>query len=387
MNKRMLLAIIGFLLLYAGLSLYVGWNGLQFWRVVVPAQADWVYNSLFVLLAYSFLAAMMLRRWLPYRLYTSLKLIGAYGMAILMYLLLALPLADIAYVLLRLGGVSIPAAVQIVGWPVVALLLLVLAVGVWNASRPIVRQYTVQVAKQPPGVKELRLAVASDLHLGTIIGKRHLRRLVQRVNELEPDLVLFPGDVLDDSIEPFVREEMGEVMRGLRARHGIFASLGNHEYIGGHVAEYIERMREIGIEVLTDQVVKVEDIVYIAGRKDASVERMRGEGRLAVGELLAEADKTLPIVLLDHQPRQLGAAAEAGVDLMLSGHTHRGQMTPNHLITRRLFELDWGYLRKGEMHAVVSSGFGTWGPPLRIGSRSEILEIRMIFEEGKERSE
>lgn len=334
---------------------------------------------MFILLAYSFLAAMLLRRWLPYRLYTGLKLIGAYGMAILMYLLLALPLADIAYVLLRRGGVSIPAAVQIVGWPVVTLLLVVLAVGVWNASRPIVRQYTVHVAKQPPGVEELRLAVASDLHLGTIIGKRHLRRLVQRVNELEPDLVLFPGDVLDDSIEPFVREEMGEVMRGLRARLGIFASLGNHEYIGGHVAEYIERMREIGIEVLTDQVVKVEDIVQIAGRKDASVERMRGEGRLAVGELLDEADKALPIVLLDHQPRQLGAAAEAGVDLMLSGHTHRGQMTPNHLITRRLFELDWGYLRKGEMHAIVSSGFGTWGPPLRIGSRSEILGIRMIF--------
>ncbi len=83
---------------------------------------------------------------------------------------------------------------------------------------------------------------------------------------------------------------------------------------------------------------------------------------------------------MDHQPHQLGAAAEAGIDLMLSGHTHRGQMMPNHLITRRLFELDWGYLRKGVMHAIVSSGFGSWGPPLRIGSRSELLDIRVTFQ-------
>ena len=82
---------------------------------------------------------------------------------------------------------------------------------------------------------------------------------------------------------------------------------------------------------------------------------------------------------MDHQPYHLDKAADAGADVMLSGHTHRGQMAPNHLITRRLFELDWGYLRKGNLHAIVSSGFGTWGPPIRLGSRSEIIELTIHF--------
>lgn len=379
MKFRTIVVIVGFLLLYAALTAYIGWNGFAFWNAAITGGADWVYWLLYGLLTYSFLAAMLLRRALPYRLYTGLKLIGSYGMAMLMYLLLTLPVADLLFVLLRWGGVDASAAVRGIGWTVLILLAAILIRGSWNASNPIVRHYEIRIGKSPGSRKELRIAVASDLHLGTIVGKRHLGRLVERIGGMEPDLVLLPGDVLDDSIEPFVREKMDDVLRGLQAPLGVYASLGNHEYIGGHIGEYVERMKAIGIEVLVDRVVKVDDAFYVAGRKDAAVERLAGEGRLGVAELLADADKSLPIVLLDHQPRQLGAAAEAGVDLMLSGHTHRGQMMPNHLITRRLFELDWGYLRKGAMHAIVSSGFGTWGPPLRIGSRSELLEVRVTF--------
>ena len=82
---------------------------------------------------------------------------------------------------------------------------------------------------------------------------------------------------------------------------------------------------------------------------------------------------------MDHQPYQLDIAEAAGADVMLSGHTHRGQIAPNHLFTRRIFELDWGYLRKGNLHAIVSSGFGTWGPPIRLGSQSEIIELTIHF--------
>ncbi|MDF2717563.1 MAG: metallophosphoesterase [Paenibacillus sp.] len=379
MKIRTALIIGCILLIYLALTLYIGWNGLVFWNAAVARKADWAYWLVYGLIAYSYLAAMLLRRALPYRLYTGLKLIGSYGIAVLMYLLLVLPIADLIYVGLRWGGADAASAVLGIGWTVLLLLAVILVRGAWNASNPIVRRYDIHIGKSPGSREELRIAVASDLHLGTIVGKRHLARLIERVNELQPDLVLLPGDVLDDSIEPFVRENMADVMRGLQAPLGVYASLGNHEYIGGHIGEYVERMKAIGIEVLVDRVVKVNDAFYVAGRKDAAAERFAGEGRLGVAELLGDADKSLPIVLLDHQPRMLGAAAEAGVDLMVSGHTHRGQMMPNHLITRRVFELDWGYLRKGAMHAIVSSGFGTWGPPIRIGSRSELLDVRVSF--------
>lgn len=87
----------------------------------------------------------------------------------------------------------------------------------------------------------------------------------------------------------------------------------------------------------------------------------------------------MPIIAMDHQPTDLQAAADNGVDLLLCGHTHRGQMAPNHLVTRRMYELDWGYKQKGSMHTIVSSGFGFWGPPLRLGSQSEIVQIEVTF--------
>ena len=148
-------------------------------------------------------------------------------------------------------------------------------------------------------------------------------------------------------------------------------------------------MQRIGIPVLLDEVVLIDERFYLAGRKDHTATSARGSGesigsagggRVSVEELLADIDRAYPIILMDHQPLQIAQAADAGVDISLSGHTHRGQLTPNHWITRRLFELDWGYLHKGQLHAFVSSGFGTWGPPLRLGSRCEVLQIDVQFE-------
>lgn len=370
------------LLVFLGLSAFVGWSGLQYWNAVLPSAPDAVYVIVYVLLAFSYLVAMLARRAMPYGLYKALKVIGSYGMALLFYGVLLVPFAELAAWLLILSGVNAAYAVTVAGSVVLAVMAVLLLVGSWNAWNPIVRRYDIKIAKPGGGRKELRIAAASDLHLGTMVGKRHLARLTERVASLAPDLILLPGDVLDDSIEPFVRENMAEVMSRLRAPLGVYAVLGNHEYIGGHIAEYVERMRMIGIDVLLDRVVEIDGSLYVAGRKDRAAESFTNEGRLTVEALLedADVDKSKPIILLDHQPHQLGAAAEAGVDLMLSGHTHRGQVMPNHLITRRLFELDWGYLRKGVMHVIVSSGFGSWGPPIRIGSRSELLDIRVTFQ-------
>jgi len=110
------------------------------------------------------------------------------------------------------------------------------------------------------------------------------------------------------------------------------------------------------------------------GRKDKTDKQ-----RLTMSELFKVVDTSKPIILLDHQPYDLGVARDQGVDIHLAGHTHRGQLFPANLITDRIYENDWGYLKKGTMHSFVSSGFGTWGPPLRIGSRSEVMVINVSF--------
>jgi uncharacterized protein len=380
MNPKIIFSIAAALLIYLGINFFVGWNGAVYWSALFPdVTAAWFW-MLYAVLALSYLLAMIFRRLIPYRLFSWLKVIGSYGMAVQFYGLLLVPLAGFAVWLFRLNGMEPDAAVKLAGGIVLVLLAALLIWGSRNAWSTVIRRYELDVDKRAgDGRKELRIAVASDLHLGTVVGKGHLERLVKHMEGLKPDLILLPGDVLDDSIEPFIRENMADILKRMKAPLGIYACLGNHEYIGGHIEDYVQRMKDIGIGVLTDRTVLLENAFYVAGRKDKAVERFRKEGRLGLEELLAGTDRTLPVILLDHQPYGLGAAAEAGVDLMLSGHTHRGQMAPSHLITRRLFELDWGYLRKGAMHALVSSGYGFWGPPIRIGSRSEILSIRLRF--------
>lgn len=380
MKPGMIVSAVLSLAVFAGLNLYLGWNGAVFWREAIPGVPVLWFWLVYCVLALSYLAASVLRRALPYVLSKWVKIVGSYGMAVLFYLVILVPLADIAYGLLRLAGVESSTAILGTGWTALTLLALVLLAGSRNAWRTVIRHYELEVPKAcGDGRKELRIAAASDIHLGAMVGNRHLVRMARIMERLKPDVILLAGDVLDDSLEPFLRENMAESMKQLKAPLGVYASLGNHEYYGGHIREYIREMDKVGVRVLTDQVEDVEGSFYIAGRKDRAAEQANLGGRMSVGQLLSEADLSKPVILLDHQPYALQTAADAGADLMLSGHTHRGQMAPAHLVTRRLFELDWGYLKKGAMHVIVSSGYGLWGPPVRLGSRSEIIDIRLKF--------
>lgn len=372
------LALTAVLLLFLGLNVYVGWNGFVYldWAA---GGGIWpiLYWCLFALIALGYLIGRM--KALPGPLGRLLKVIGAYYFALFEYAVLLLPIADIAGWLMVRAGMDESAYIGIPGSAVLAVIILLLIRGGYNAFSPVVRTYALDVDKEAGGLERLRIIAASDIHLGNIVGNRHLRKLVGIVSERRPDLVLLPGDVIDDDIEPFVRNRMEETIAQLQAKHGVYAVLGNHEYYGGHIEEYVQRMAAIGIRVLRDETVDIEGGVQIAGRKDKTAEGAGPEGRLPVDALLRTLHPEKPIIVMDHQPLELGAASEAGADLLLCGHTHRGQFAPNHWITKRLFELDWGYLRKGQMHALVSSGFGTWGPPVRIASRSEVLDITITF--------
>ncbi|WP_276357982.1 metallophosphoesterase [Cohnella caldifontis] len=375
---------IGFsaiLLVYGLINFYIGWQFSLFLREAAPSYPRTAFWAVFGVIAFSYLLGRIPAPRPLRPAFRLLKVIGSWYFAVMEFALILILLADLIALALRWSGADTPQYAETAGWVVIGLLALLLLLGSRNAWSPIVREYPVQVDKRVPGMHKLRIAAASDLHLGNVVGKRHLKRLIARMNAMEPDLILLAGDVLDDSIEPFVRNRLGEWLGQLKAKYGVYAVLGNHEYYGGHIEEYVERMREIGIPVLRDERVEVEGKFIVAGRKDKTAEAMDPEGRVSVSQLLEAADRSKPILLMDHQPQQFAKAAEAGADLLLCGHTHRGQFAPNHWLTRRLFELDWGYMRKGAMHVAVSSGFGTWGPPIRLASRSEILLIDMALAE------
>ncbi|WP_077617574.1 metallophosphoesterase [Bacillus sinesaloumensis] len=299
---------------------------------------------------------------------TILITIGYFWMTLTGFGLILLPIATLLYFLFKRKKI------RSIGFAVLALYILIFSFGTYNAWSPIVQTYDITIEKAFEQRDSLKILMASDFHLGSIVGKSHLSKFVDLVEETKPDIVLIPGDLIDDYIEPFLDKNMGETLTKVDAPLGVYATLGNHDYYGNDNEKIVEEMEKLGIEILTDEITMLENELYLIGRNDDTDDK-----RAAIQELVATLDTSKPVIMLDHQPTELEAAKEHGIDLLLSGHTHRGQVFPGNLITNILYENDYGLLKKGRMHSIVSSGFGTWGPPLRLGTRSEVVIINVEF--------
>lgn len=375
----------GFILIvlvpYLLLNFYVG---SRLWQYIFShLTPGWgkVFWPLFWLIAVTPLASRVKALPVPTQIKDFLAFSGDYWLAALYYFLLLWLVADLGIFLVRRLGLLTVAAHRplTVGIAAVVLVVVLLAYGSWNARNPQVTPYEVTIAKPAGDLAELRVVMVSDIHLGPIIGNERLEGLVAAINGRHPDLVLLPGDVIDENVSYFVEMKMAEPFRDLKPRFGVWAVFGNHEYISGKAEEVTDRLREAGIMVLRDEYVKVGESFYIVGRDDRRRAQFGGRARQELAAVMAGVDRRLPILLMDHQPYSLDEAAGQGVDLQVSGHTHVGQMFPNNFVTGRMFEVDWGYLRKGAYQIIVSSGFGTWGPPIRVGNRPEIVDIRIKF--------
>lgn len=255
---------------------------------------------------------------------------------------------------------------------------LVVLAGFINARNPVVNQVNIHIGKEANGLKQLNAVVISDIHLGTLIGKKRLNHILEMVGELNPDIILLAGDVLDEDLEPVLRQNIGETLKQLSAPMGVYAVMGNHEYIGGAEAAY-SYLSSHGLTVIRDSVVKVNNSFYLLGREDRDKERFTGRQRISLEQLVDKADEGLPMILMDHQPYYPERAAELGIDLQLSGHTHHGQLWPLNYITSAIFTVSRGYKKLEDTHVYVSNGIGTWGPPVRTGSRPEIVQLRITF--------
>nr|WP_319399668.1 metallophosphoesterase [uncultured Carboxylicivirga sp.] len=316
---------------------------------------------------------------------TTLHWIGAFWFAGMLYFTLSLLSVDIIRIinyffhfLPEKGTEAYQKLKFVTGTLITAGVLLTMLIGFLNAWHPKINQRTITIHKNAGNIKSLKIVAASDIHLGTIIGPRKTNKLVETVNNLHPDIILFAGDVVDEDIQPVIKQNLGESLKKLKAPYGVYASTGNHEYIGG-VERAVEYLNTHGITVLRDSCLTINSSFVIAAREDKDKNRTP-KHRKSIEELLYNIDQSKPIIMLDHQPYHLDEAQKAGVDLQISGHTHHGQLWPFGYITEKIFEVSRGYKQKGDSHFIVSTGFGTWGPPIRTGNRPEILEITLNFE-------
>ena len=334
-----------------------------------------------VTLASAYIVGRILERLLPHAVVCPMIWAGSMWFAVLTYLFLFIVFTDI---LLKLAGVAgmgvglrnvLEAAVP---WGGIIVAVAVTAYGAAVAMVPQVTRYEFAVQKQAGNLRELSIVVLSDLHMGNIMGRRRVGRIVAAVNELHPDIVLFPGDIVDEDIRPVMAQDLGAVLKNIHAPLGKFAVTGNHEYIGG-AGKAVKYLESEGIRFLRDEVTTVADSFVLIGREDRSSQYFSLKPRKSLAEIMEGLDRDRPLILMDHQPYKLKEAADSCVDLQVSGHTHNGQLWPFNWITDLIFEKSWGYVQKGSTHVVVSCGAGTWGPPVKVGSISEIVFIHLTF--------
>ncbi len=325
--------------------------------------------ALFALLWLSYPAGRVLAHKAPGAVARAVEAAGATWMGVLFLSVTALLAADVATGFGRLWPRgAVPARAVALG---VAALLSVVAL-LQAARGPRVVRHEVKVPALPDGRSELRLVQLSDLHLGTLLGERWLARRIAQVAALAPDLVVVTGDLVDgeaQAVEPLV-----PVLRTLTAPLGVWGVTGNHEYYAG-LEKCLSVLAAGGIRVLRDEWAEAAPGVVLSGVDDLTARRQLGlDGRTLDAAFAGIPDPSV-VVHLSHSPLLVREAAARGARLMLSGHTHGGQLWPFVFLSAIPYPFQAGRYEVDGMTLVVSRGTGTWGPPMRLFRRSEIVEV------------
>ena len=379
-NYQFLIFLTIVLTIYSLTNLYIFLKGYH--SITSSRETKILYTLIFLILASSFVAGKVLEATHSTVFSDILNIIGGFWMGFILYAFLLLLISDIGGLVLRVPGIIGPNNILIYRkWAFLGTLLisvLLISGGFINAVIPVVKKYNVTINKFAGEVKNLRIAAVSDVHLGSIIRKRSLRKLSEIFMEMKPDVVFLLGDIVDGELGPVMRGDLLKYFTIPETADGLYAITGNHEFIGGadRTIPYIESK---GIRLLKDEMVILPGGIQVIGRLDRDSRRYYSKERMPLEELMKNTNPKLPVILLDHQPLNLGESQKHDVDLQLSGHTHNGQMWPLNLITRKLYELSYGHLLKGSTHIIVSSGYGLWGPRIRSGSRSEVLLVNVKF--------
>jgi len=271
--------------------------------------------------------------------------------------------------------------------------MVLLVYGLIHAQNTIVTAYDVNIEKDGGNVKDLKIVLLADLHLSVNSRPATTQRMVEMVNEQQPDLIVIAGDIFTSTYDGLKNpEQYAQALRQMKAEYGVYAVYGNHDVeetlFGGFPVTPISQafrseqmenfFKECGFEILYDDIVVLaDDSIQLAGRVDGE---KAGDGtarRMSAAELLAGTDPLKPIIVLEHEPVDFKALKENGADLALCGHTHAGQIFPGNLIVPFFNENAYGRKTVNGLETIVTSGVGYYGPPMLVGTNSEITIVNL----------
>ncbi|PJI08973.1 MULTISPECIES: metallophosphoesterase [Clostridium] len=370
------------LFLYTMLWYYVGKKGSRILFTKRGKANSKIYWTVFWFLAFSFILAAIARSTISInnRLTETLTVIGAVSIALFFYLIILFPMTDIMKFILNKLGFSgnmrnYLSVVYGRGISIFAVVIVIFCFGFWHANHQSVTNYKLNINKKAGNIKTLNVVMVSDVHMGIMIRENGINKMVNSINKLKPDIVFFCGDMVDESTPTSLKKYYGREFKNIKSKYGVYSITGNHEYYSDNVSETIKYMKKANVRTLQDEAVKVDNSFYVVGRNDSA----SGKKPKPLKDILKGRNKALPIIELNHKPVALDEAEKNGVDLQLSGHTHDGQVFPFNLTTNLVFKDAYGYLNEGNFKLIVTSGYGTWGPPMRIGTKGEIVDIKLKF--------
>ncbi|PKQ62312.1 hypothetical protein BZG02_13465 [Labilibaculum filiforme] len=341
-----------------------------------------VFSWIFWLLIATFFVGQILERGEPGVMATIISRTGSVGLAFFLYMLLFVLFVDFVRVFQHYFH-FIPTSLTsgILSGKMLFIYGLILTTtitigGFINAHNPIVKEINLEISKKDSKRDSLKVILATDVHLGVMLGRNHAQKLVRQINAQKPDIVLFGGDLVDHNPSPVMKYDMGTYIEKINAPLGVYAVTGNHEFMGKPDVT-IDYFTKHSVTYIRDTILDIDGIVQILGRDDRDKSQFTEKARKSIDEIMNTSASNLPLLLVDHQPVEYDTASKNGVDLMMSGHTHKGQLWPLSFITNWVYENDFGLMKKANTWFYTSSGYGTWGPPVRTGNRPELVVFNL----------
>ena len=377
-----MLSMICILSFYIILNLYIGRKIFQWIRLFFPYINKAVYTVVYGFFALSLVIVFLP---LPTIIKGTMSWISSYWMGIFIYLLIFFLIADLIILLGRMTKI-IPTPISqsihfYTGLSVILLTAGVVSYGIYHANQIKYVSYDIHTKATALSTR-MKIVLISDLHLGAVNSEKRLENIVKNINNLEPDIVCIAGDIFNDDYYALQNPEKAiGLLKSITATYGVYGSLGNHDS-GKTFDEMINFLKQSHIKLLNDTYVIIDGRLALFGRVDPSPIGGFGElKRKEITESIASLDPKLPVVVMDHTPSNIEQYGENVdlVDLVLAGHTHKGQIFPGSLITNAVFVVDYGHYQKDTVspHVIVTSGVGTWGMPMRVGSNNEIVSINL----------
>lgn len=371
----LLLCALGGMVFYLAHRLYRGltsfFPSVRLWAVLIAVGA------LVLLLVLSFARALLP---FPEALKRVLGVAGGYGMGVALYLLLFTVAADLLLLAPRLCRLAFTTHHLSNGIVLLCVLSLTAATCIYGFVH--VRQiehvsYEIELTGKQD-ISDLNVVMISDLHLGAIGSEGRLQAVVAEINAAQPDVVCIAGDFFDTDFTAIQDPDAAlEMLRKIRSTYGVYACLGNHDG-GKTLSQMTDFFKQANIHLLNDSYTVIDGRLVLIGRLDASaIGGYSDQSRKPLAEFFVQEDPTMPVIVLDHNPIHIDEYGTEA-DLILCGHTHKGQVFPGNLITGFLYTVDHGYYQKDAQgpQAIVSSGVGAWGMPMRVGTNCEVVTVR-----------